>query len=202
MLTDYMLAAENVVFSMALFDRACRAQQHSAGLWAAAFLVTAVAAVAGGTSHGLKPHLAEASQNVWWKVTVHSLGLASLFLLSGAIVASVSGALRKLLLAAAAAKFVVYAAWMKSHNEFRYVIYDYAPAMVGVLVLQAGTALPHGDHGARWTLAGVLVSFAAAAIQQSKLTLHKHLNHNDLYHLIQMGASYAFYRAGRLLKDR
>ncbi len=54
----------------------------------------------------------------------------------------------------------------------------------------------------RWTAAGVAVSFAAAAVQQSGLALHRHFNHNDLYHVIQMGGLYLLYRGGLLLRDR
>ena len=39
---------------------------------------------------------------------------------------------------------------------------------------------------------GVLVSFLAVAVQVIESTLHDYLNHNDLYHVIQMGGMYLF----------
>ncbi len=91
---------------------------------------------------------------------------------------------------------------MATHDEFRYAIYDYAPALFGVLLLQAYAAYRWRDGSAGWFIAGVLVSFAAAGIQQSGMSLHRNFNHNDLYHCIQMGALTLFYKGGRLLEDR
>jgi hypothetical protein len=51
-------------------------------------------------------------------------------------------------------------------------------------------------------VAGVMVSFAAAGVQQSGFALHQHFNHNDLYHVIQMAGVYLLYRGGRLLRSR
>ena len=56
--------------------------------------------------------------------------------------------------------------------------------------------------GMAWLIAGVLVSLVAGIVQARKLTLHRHFNNNDLYHVIQMAALYAFYRGGALLVDR
>ena len=53
-----------------------------------------------------------------------------------------------------------------------------------------------------WLIAGVLVSLVAGIVQARRLALHRHFNHNDLYHVIQMAALYAFYRGGALLVDR
>jgi hypothetical protein len=53
-----------------------------------------------------------------------------------------------------------------------------------------------------WLIAGVLVSLVAAIVQARRLAPHRHFNHNDLYHVIQMAALYAFYRGGALLVDR
>jgi hypothetical protein len=48
----------------------------------------------------------------------------------------------------------------------------------------------------------VLVSLVAAIVQARRLAPHRQFNHNDLYHVIQMVALYAFYRGGTLLLDR
>lgn len=69
----------------------------------------------------------------------------------------------------------------------------------------AGTlsaALNRQDESVRWFLSGVGISLLGLGIQQSDLALHKHLNHNDLSHLILLGALYLFYRGSRLLQDR
>ena len=46
------------------------------------------------------------------------------------------------------------------------------------------------------------MSFLAAAVQVNEIALHQYVNHNDLYHLIQMSGMYLFYRGALILKDR
>ncbi len=200
--TDYLLAALALLFAVRLVRTGCRLRQTSILLWAAAFFASAAAAAAGGISHGLALYLGEFAHAALWKLTVYAVGIASLFLLSGAIFGSVTGSLRRWLLTVAVLKFLFYAVWMITHNDFIYVIFDYAPALLGVLILQVYGAFCRGDRSAGWLIAGILVSFVAAGIQASGLALHENFNHNDLYHVIQMGAFYLLYRGGRLLRDR
>jgi hypothetical protein len=56
--------------------------------------------------------------------------------------------------------------------------------------------LPAADHDSARRLwqTGVFVSLAGVAVQQSSWGLHKHFNHNDSYHLIQIVGLYYFYR--------
>jgi hypothetical protein len=52
-----------------------------------------------------------------------------------------------------------------------------------------------------WILAGVAVSVIAALVQASGLALHRHFNHNDLYHVIQIAAMALLYKGARRLRD-
>ncbi|MCH7726414.1 MAG: hypothetical protein IH991_08060 [Planctomycetes bacterium] len=99
-------------------------------------------------------------------------------------------------------KFLVYAGWMVSHDEFKYVTFDYVPAMLGVVLLQVYAYSRWKHKSAVWLISGVLISFAAAGIQMSGFNIHQHFNHNDLYHVIQMGAIFLLYRGAGLLKDQ
>jgi hypothetical protein len=49
---------------------------------------------------------------------------------------------------------------------------------------------------------GVLVSLVAGLVQARRVGLHRHFNHNDLFHVIQMVGLYLYYRGGALLVDR
>jgi hypothetical protein len=115
-----------------------------------------------------------------------------------ATITAFAGRARQALLAAGVLKFAVYAVWIANHDAFLYAILDYAPAMLYVLALQA-RAWFHREESGRWIVAGILVSFAGAGVQQSGFTIHQHFNHNDLYHVIQMVGIYLLYRGGRLL---
>jgi hypothetical protein len=89
---------------------------------------------------------------------------------------------------------------MVNHDDFKYVIYDYTPAMALILILQV-IALGRGAGGAGWIVAGILLSFAGAGVQQSGFSLHRNFNFNDIFHVIQMVAMYFLYRGGALLRD-
>lgn len=202
LLTDYLLAGLVFYFGLRLLAHWRRVGEPSGYWWAIGFFASAVAAFAGGTYHGFLPYLAPLAAFLLWKSTVFAIGLAALFLFAGAVMATLAGSPRKILLTLAGLKFFVYSIWMTAHDDFRYVIYDYAPALVGICLLAAYAALARRAPFACWLIGGVLVSFAAAGIQMSGLALHAHFNHNDLYHVVQMGAFWLFYRGGLLLRDR
>ncbi len=57
------------------------------------------------------------------------------------------------------------------------------------------------DMLAIWMAYGIGVAFAGAVVQKSGVDLHPQFNHNDLYHLIQIGAMWLLYCAGLRLED-
>lgn len=202
LLTDYALAVASLYFGHRTFHHPKACASISMKLWAAAFVATAAASLFGGTFHGFVHHLGPGVQAGLWKATVYSVGLMSLLMLAGATVASIPRAAQRWVLCLAVLQFVVYAVWMVTHDDFRFVIYDYAPAMIGVLGLQSWAAYRRRDASAKWIIAGVLVSFAAAGVQQTGFRRGQDFNHNDLYHVIQMAALYLFYRGGWFFKDQ
>jgi len=201
MITDYLLGGWTFYLAFKLIRKGMRVSQWSIILWGLSFFATGIAALIGGTSHGFALYFGSVTKEVIWTATLISIGFASLFLLSSAIITTFKKPLRDWLIAATALKFILFAVWIVSHSEFKYVIYDYVPAMIGVLIVQVYGKYSRGDKSAAWIISGILVSFGAAAIQQSGFTLHEHFNHNDLYHVIQMGAIYMLYKGGILLSD-
>jgi hypothetical protein len=95
-----------------------------------------------------------------------------------------------------------YAVWMATHDEFRYVIYNYGMTLAVVLLVQIYQGVVRNAPSAGWIVAGILVSFLAALVQQSGLALHPSFNHNDLYHVVQMVGMVLLYRGASLLQDR
>ena len=73
----------------------------------------------------------------------------------------------------------------------------------GLMISGTLTSSLHRQHeSVPWFLWGVGISLFGLGIQQSDIRLHEHLNHNDLSHIILLGALYLFYRGSRLLEDR
>ena len=58
-----------------------------------------------------------------------------------------------------------------------------------------------GQEGKRWLILGATLSLLGLAVQQSGIVLYRNLNHNDIYHLIQLGGLYFLYRGAVLLAD-
>ena len=71
--------------------------------------------------------------------------------------------------------------------------------VIGLLYLGLPTLRYH--RSARWIIAGIVVTIAAAAVQQSGVDLHVYLNHNDLQHLTQMIAVSLLYKGGAEFRD-
>ena len=201
MASDYLLAALAVLLALRLLRLGRLLSHASIRLWGFALLATAAGAIAGGTSHGFSLYLGDLGQAATWKLTVYSIGVASLLMISGSIIATVPRWLRQWLIAAALIQFAVYAVWMLTHDGFVYVIYNYVPSMIALVLLHGYSRYSQRDVASPWIIAGVAVSFAAAGIQQSGWPLHEHFNYNDLYHLVQMAGLFLFYTGARVLRE-
>ena len=201
MITDYLVAALALMLGWRLSQDSKKRDCLAERWWAGAFFAIAAGALAGGTSHGFTHYLGESGWRLFWQVTVYAIGLASLCLMIAALKAAfTSGWLRTLALLAVA-KFGFYAVWMWQEADFKYVIYDYGSTMVVVLVLQTWAWFKHRAASAPWIVAGILVSFAASQIQIQGISFHRHFNHNDLFHVIQMLGIWLLFRGGLHLTD-
>jgi hypothetical protein len=199
--TDYLLGTLLEVCAVLLWKHNNHLRQTSIRLWAFALMAVAAGSYAGGTFHGFQHVLEPAVAAVLWKVTTISMGVAGFFLLTSAITAAFAGQHRRWLIAGAALKLAIYVVWMRGHDEFRFVIYEYGSTLAILLLLLAAERT-HGVAGHRAYIAsGILVSIAAAAVQQTGFRLHHHFNHNDLMHVIQMGGVWLLYKGGARLRD-
>ncbi len=192
MATDYVLVVAAAYFAVRLWRSGARP-------WALAFAFTAIGSFTGGTYHGIGPHLPPRVDAALWKVTVFSIGLASFFLLTGAIVATTEGPVRRALMLFAVLMFIGYATWMIWHDEFKYVIADYGLSLVLLGILSAMAWARIRLPAAPWILGSIAVAVLAAAVQQSGVALHPQFDHNALYHVIQLVSLWMLYRGGMLL---
>ena len=201
MMTDYVMGALAFVLAMRIVGDAAAGRQLSGRLWAAALVMTAVAAFLGGTYHGFIQWMPGASGRAMWKATLLATGIGSACLLAAAVTAATAGALQRALLAVVVVKLLVYVWTIATKDEFALVIADYGTALLAV-ALAAWFIRPSGlTPAAWWITAGVAVAVLAGAIQWAHLAPHVHFNHNDLFHVVQMASLYLLYRGGLLLRD-
>jgi len=172
-LTDYALGAVSIFLGWKLIAYS--------RFWSLAFFALGLGALLGGTWHGFwqSEHL--------WKATTLSVGVASFGMVAGSAQIATTGKLRSALIGFAGGKLVTYSAWMLYHDEFIWVVVDTGTALLIVGILHILKWNP-------WMLAGVAVSVLAGLVQASGFALHQHFNHNDLYHVIQIAALFAFYK--------
>ena len=198
MLTDYVLGALCLIWGWKLLHLP-NGRHASQSLWARAFLATGASALLGGTVHGFALILPETWITGMWKGTLYLTGFASFFMLAAVVLVSLPRTIGRWGLAACVLKLGVYLVWMFNHQDFRFVIYDYGSALLLILGFQLIALYRQRSITAGWIALGILLSFVGAAIQQSGFSLHTHFNHNDLFHVVQMGAFYLLYRGGLTL---
>jgi hypothetical protein len=198
-LTDYLLTLLALVFARSLWQSAPRSGGIARRWWAIAFVASALAAFTGGTFHGFAPRLPASAKAILWKLTMIGTGLTSFCMLMGTLYASASGRWRLFGALLIAAKSGIYLHWLSRENDFKFVIYDYASAMLAVLLVQLRGYRTQAP--ARYITQGIGISVLAAAAQQIGINLHTHFNKNDLYHVIQALGLFALYRGAGGLSD-
>lgn len=191
-LTDYAIAAEAAVFSVQLVQQ----QQWAVRLWAIAFASVAIAALLGGTFHGIGATLDYGTQLWLWKTTMVSLGIASVGLEGGTIIHLAPLRWRGWLMALIGLKSAFYFYWITLYNDFAYAVGEYLSALCLVLLL----AIVHQCNNpnakyfsAQWLIGGVAVSGVATLILGGGAIYA--FDFSALYHLVQMVALYLFYQA-------
>jgi hypothetical protein len=199
--TDLALAGLTAVFAARLFHAADGSNSPAVRLWGFAFVCSAGAALLGGLNHGFGPELDRRAPAALWKATLLVGGGTSVFLVASAARAVFSPRGQRIALAVAFLKLAAYAVWVSGHPVFKWLVYDYGSAMLAVAALQ-GLRLwrEPGAPGAWWILGGIAASIGAALVQASGFALHRHFNHNDLFHVLQMGATTLLYRGGRSMR--
>jgi hypothetical protein len=200
-LTDFLLSVLGLVLARRL-SRSGSPLPVSRRLWGASFVALAVAAVVGGTWHGIPPDVLPTLRRHLWSIAYTAIGLADLLILAGATRAAVPrgpGAVGVLVLLTG--RFLAYTALILTQRDFRYVGWDY---LVTLLFLFAfGLDLVRrGERASHFVLGSVLLSGAGALVQYLRLSPHPRFNDNDLFHVIQMAGIWLFFRAGLLLRDR
>ena len=207
--TEPMTVATNVVLALLAFVFAVRlayqsaAEGTAAGGWLAmAFVATGLAALIGAFAHGTNPAGGEARRALFWRGALYATGFIGAASVASVAFFAARGSMRTAILAFAGIKLVVFIVRVTRHPEFRVAAADYGGALAILLVGAAYEAYRRRAPGMAWLIAGVLVSLVAGIVQARRLAPHRHFNHNDLYHVIQMAALYAFFRGGALLVDR
>ncbi|MBL7670818.1 MAG: hypothetical protein JNM39_10055 [Bdellovibrionaceae bacterium] len=200
-LTDYALMILCSFFSWRLWFQP-GISKLMGRIWVAFFISIAFASLTGGTSHGFFLDPTTLPSQILWLATLLAIG----------VTASVAWVLVGVLLSGpekvkvwslfAGFVFVVYSVIVIFYSQrFVVVILSYLPPMIGLLAVTGYHYFQRRGRQDLWISAGVLVSFAAAFVQQAKIGLHPdYFNHNALYHVIQAFALWMIFMGAKAVK--
>ncbi len=201
-LTDYLVAGFAVVFLARLFRMYRETRSISVLFWGLAFGAVALGAVLGGTFHGTRGRWGTPVEEGLWLATLVALLAVSFLLLMAVIFSSLEGTWRRVAVSVAAGKAVLFLLWILDDPRFLVAICDYGSSMAGASVLAAFRLGGGWKKPGRWILSAVAVSALGATVQALKWAPHPSFNHNDVFHVIQLGANWLFFRGALLSRDR
>lgn len=206
MLTDYILAGIAAWYAWKLFEvREGGPRRH----WGASFVFLALAFFAGGSAHGFIAYLGEYS--FAWMLALSGTAVASCFQVVGTAGAVCSRGVRMTLTVFFALGVLIYTMVMLAQipmpdgsrsDAFHWLILFYLPSVLTVGALGGWHGFKNGHESGRLIFAGVVVSLLAAGWQMSRIGLHTHFNHNDIFHVIQMLGLVLFGRGALKLSPR
>jgi len=197
LLTDCLLAAVAFALGVRLWA-GVPGETLARRLWAAAFLVGAAAAAAGGTVHGFRASLPDPLEAALWTGCLMAAALCGALLVAGTSCHVLQGAPRKLALVAVALVLIAELGLLFAAPLTRYAVWAGAFWIVSLLALVAGSASARAALLAPMALGLALVG-AGLVVQRAGWGLHPHFNHNDVAHVLMTVALWPFYRAGSLL---
>lgn len=203
-LSDFFLGSVGVYWALQLW-----AFSHAKHIWPAAAMALAIAAsstsaFAGVVVHGLGPRLSKRWHDVLWRSALVAACLANYFFVAAvqkSALPSEWGSAGTLLADANLARTVFAICWLLRWPVYRLVWLDSALSLAAAMAL----LLVVRPIDAVWSAPlskGVGLAFAAALAQRTGWRRGQPWNHNDVYHLLQLGALYFFYQAGLGLFDR
>jgi hypothetical protein len=195
--TDMMLAAESFLFGHLLFrNYAKKYDKNYYQIWGLAFLCLGFGSLFGGLYHGFSLYtVSYYFIKNFWPITVIAIGLASYYMLL-TILSEFFYEQRKFLYPLAFLKFGLFI-WLIAENDlqFQYVVLDYAPVMLFLLFINAYYFFKTKGQSYLQMVIGVTISLLGSLIQVFHLGYSKNINHNDVYHIIEMFSLLVMYRA-------
>ncbi len=165
-------------------------------LWACSFFSLSLGGFLGGSHHVFGPRLPNYITKVIWMLTLIFVGTTGLFLAGSAATFYINETGKFGLMLGSAILVIKYVLGLNKNDTFHHAIKFYVTLIILALIGFLPAFFSLGYTGALQIVIGLLVNLSAAGVQVSGLTLHKHFNHNDLFHVIQVLGMILIYRGG------
>ena len=163
------------------------------------FAAVGTAALLGGIAHGFLPDHGTPLYTVVWTGTPIAIGVAALvsWMIGARLILSPNAT--RIVIASATAMFITYVVIvLLGSRAFAVAIACYLPSAAFLLAAFAIAYFRQRETFFAAGMAGVVLTFIAAGIQQAGIGLHPTLlSHNTLYHIIQGIALLLIFLAAR-----
>lgn len=195
-ITNFILACE-MFFLAGMLVQKPKTRFSAAWFWSGMMILLGLAALIGGIDHGffeqsgLSRHVIQRSN---WLV----LGMMTFFLLMTIATQFFSRQVQSCFLIFGIIQFVADAIAVLLIDSFLDVILNYAPVMLLLLIMNI---IDLKNGAGSWSMiVGILILFAASAIQMSGMDVFSPLDHNGVYHLVSMVGIFFLYLGGQRLR--
>jgi hypothetical protein len=195
-ITNFILAGE-VFFLAGVLAQRPKARFSAAWFWSGMMILLGLAALIGGIDHGFfeGPGLPRYFiQRLTWIV----LGAMTFFLLMTIAAQFFSRQIQHLFLIFGIIQFTADTVAILLIDSYLNVILNYTPVMLLMLIMNFLNL--KNASGSRAMIAGILILFAASAIQAAGIDIFYPLDRNGLYHLVSMVGIFTMYLGGLNLR--
>jgi len=196
-ITDFILASE-VLFLAGMLVNMPKARFSAAWFWSGAMVLLGVAALIGGIDHGFF-EVAGLPRYFIQRANWIVLGAMTFFILMATAMQFFSIQTQRRCMLFGLVQFIANTVATLLIDSFLVVVLNYSPVMALLLAMNfIGRKTGTGS----WTMiAGILILFAASAIQALGIAVSSRLDHNGLYHLVSMLGVLFLYFGGLRLRS-
>jgi hypothetical protein len=198
-ITNFIFASEVLLLAGMLVNMP-KARFSAAWFWSGAMVLLGVAALIGGIDHGFF-EVAGLPRYFIQRANWIVLGATTFFLLMATAMQFFSTRAQRLFMMFGLVQFVANTIVVLLIDSFLDVVLNYAPVMVLLLAMNF-IGLKSGA-GSWSMIVGIVILFAASAIQALGMDAYSPLDHNGLYHLVSMlGVLFLYFGGLRLRSDQ
>src|SRR5688572_5181226 len=193
-ITDLALA---IIGGWLALSLVLRPHEPAVHLWAEAFGCAAGGGLFGAIAHGLPDYISKGTHRVLWTGAVLCTGVAAIIFAVAAGMAA-APAYEEWIIGLGLIAAALYTVAAIIRPTFEKAAAVSAVALAAILLSAAGISR-FSPSAAAWMVAGVALAGLGFGVQRARISLHRHLNHNDLFHLLQLGVFLCLYRAAIIL---
>jgi len=195
-ITNFILACE-MFFLAGLLVQKPKVRFSAAWFWSGMMVLLGLAALIGGIDHGFFEQ-SGLSRYVIQRLNWLVLGMMTFFLLMTIATQFFSRQVQRFFLIFGIIQFTADAVAVLLIDSFLDVILNYAPVMLLLLIMNI---IDLKNGAGSWSMiVGILILFAASAIQMSGMDVFSPLDHNGVYHLVSMVGILFLYLGGQRLR--